>query len=71
MQSVLSLKIRFEWPVQPFLVAISSLAMRDQLGTLYEDKHFAALFPKRGRPAEAPWQLALVCVFQFSELYRS
>jgi transposase len=25
------------------------------------------LFPKRGRPAEAPWQLALVCVFQFIE----
>jgi hypothetical protein len=35
------------------------LTMRDQLGTLYENEHFAALFPKRGRPAEAPWQLAL------------
>ena len=43
------------------------LTMRDQLGTLYEDQHFATLFPKRGRPAEAPWQLALVCVFQFIE----
>lgn len=43
------------------------LTMRDQLGTLYEDEHFAALFPKRGRPAQAPWQLALVCVFQFVE----
>jgi transposase len=43
------------------------LTMRDQLGTLYEDQNFAALFPKRGRPAEAPWQLALVCVFQFVE----
>jgi Transposase domain (DUF772) len=43
------------------------LTMRDQLGTLYEDQNFAALFPKRGRPAEAPWQLALVCVFQFIE----
>ncbi len=41
------------------------LTMRDQLGTLYEDQNFAALFPKRGRPAEAPWQLTLVCVFQF------
>lgn len=29
------------------------LTMRDQLGTLYEDENFAALFPKRGRPAEA------------------
>ncbi len=43
------------------------LTMRDQLGTVYEDQNFAALFPKRGRPAEAPWQLALVCVFQFIE----
>ncbi len=43
------------------------LTMRDQLGTLYENEHFAPLFPKRGRPAEAPWQLALVCVFQFVE----
>jgi transposase len=43
------------------------LTMRDQLGPLYENEHFAALFPKRGRPAEAPWLLALVCVFQFVE----
>jgi transposase len=43
------------------------MIMRDQLGTLYEDQVFAALFPKRGRPAEAPWQVALVCVFQFME----
>ena len=43
------------------------LTMRDQLGTLYKDENFAALFPKRGRPAEAPWQLTLVCVFQFVE----
>lgn len=43
------------------------LIMRDQLGTLYKDEQFAALFPKRGRPAEAPWQLALVCVFQCVE----
>ncbi len=28
------------------------LTMRDQLGTLYEDQHFAALFPLRGRPAD-------------------
>ena len=39
------------------------MTMRDQLGTLYDDQDFAALFSKRGRPAEAPWQLALVCVF--------
>jgi transposase len=43
------------------------LTMRDQLGALYQDENFAVLFPKRGRLAEAPWQLALVCVFQFVE----
>jgi len=43
------------------------LSMRDQLGTLYDDQDFATLFSQRGRPAEAPWQLALVCVFQFME----
>jgi transposase len=43
------------------------LTMRDQLGSLYDDQDFAALFSKRGRPAEVPWQLALVCVFQFME----
>ncbi len=41
--------------------------MRDQLGTLYDDHAFASLFSKRGRPAEAPWQVDLVCVFQFLE----
>lgn len=29
------------------------MTMRDQLGTLYDDQDFAALFSKRGRPAEA------------------
>jgi transposase len=43
------------------------LTMRDQLGSLYDDQDFVTLFSKRGRPAEAPWQLALVCVFQFME----
>ncbi len=28
---------------------------------------FAQLFPTRGQPAEAPWRLALVTVFQFIE----
>jgi transposase len=43
------------------------MTMRDQLGTLYDDQDFAALFSKCGRSAEAPWQLALVCVFQCME----
>ena len=36
------------------------LMMRDELGTLFTDDDCAARFPPRGRPAEAPWRLALV-----------
>jgi len=43
------------------------LAMRDELGTLYTDQNFATLFSSRGQPAESPWRLALVLVFQFAE----
>lgn len=43
------------------------MKMRDELGTIYQDQQFAPLFPTRGQPAEAPWRLALVCVFQFIE----
>src|SRR4051812_17345824 len=43
------------------------LAVRDVLGTFDDDERFAALFPDRGRPAEAPWRLALVTVLQYAE----
>lgn len=43
------------------------LRLRDELGTIYDDARFAALFPAQGRPAEAPWRLALVTVLQFAE----
>lgn len=43
------------------------LHIRDELGILYADEQFADLFARRGQPAEAPWRLALVCVFQFLE----
>jgi transposase len=39
-----------------------SLMMRDELGTLFTNDDFAALFPRRGQPAEAPWRLALVTI---------
>src|SRR5260370_16192783 len=41
--------------------------LRDALGPIYSDAHFAQLFPKRGRAAEAPWRLALVTVLQAIE----
>ena len=43
------------------------MRLRDELGAVFEDACFAGLFPARGRPAEAPWRLALVTLFQFSE----
>src|SRR5712692_8265044 len=41
--------------------------LRDALGPIYSDEPFSHLFPKRGRPAEAPWRLALVTVLQAIE----
>ena len=43
------------------------MQLRDTLGTLYDDTLFADLFPQRGQPAQAPWQLALVTLMQFAE----
>src|SRR6516162_172309 len=43
------------------------LNLRDELGTVFTDTDFAPLYPSRGRPAEAPWRLALVTVLQFVE----
>jgi transposase len=43
------------------------IKMRDELGTLFQDEMFAALFPKEGQPALAPWRLALVTIMQCAE----
>ncbi len=43
------------------------MQIRDQLGVIYENQVFADLFSTRGQPAEAPWRLMLVCIFQFIE----
>ena len=43
------------------------MQLRDALGTIYTDEVFADLFPTHGQPAEAPWRLALVTVFQCME----
>jgi transposase len=43
------------------------MRLRDELGPIFDDTQFATLFPTRGRPAEAPWRLALVTVMQFAE----
>ncbi len=43
------------------------IQLRDELGSIYEDEAFAHLFPQRGQPAAAPWQLALVTLMQYME----
>jgi transposase len=43
------------------------MQVRDTLGTIYTDEAFADLFPSHGQPAEAPWRLALVTIFQFMD----
>jgi transposase len=43
------------------------LRLHDALETLYDDPLFADLFPTHGQPAQEPWRLALVTVFQFME----
>ena len=44
-----------------------SMRMYDELGALYPDELFTALFPRRGRPAQSPARLALVLIMQFAE----
>ena len=44
-----------------------AMRMRDELGTIYDDRMFVPLYPARGQPAHSPWRLALVTVLQFAE----
>jgi transposase len=43
------------------------VTLRDELGTVFADDDFAALYPDLGQPAYPPWRLALVTVLQFRE----
>ena len=44
-----------------------AMHLRTELMGIYKDELFADLYPTRGKPAEAPWRLALVTVLQFAE----
>jgi hypothetical protein len=44
-----------------------AMVLRDELERISTDEMVANLFPKRGRPAQAPWRLALVTVLQTIE----
>src|SRR5215469_9728033 len=43
------------------------LRIADELGPLYRDDQFAALFPHRGQPSASPARLALASVLQYVE----
>ncbi len=43
------------------------LRAADELGDVFTDAAFAALFRRRGQPALAPWRLALATILQFAE----
>ena len=43
------------------------LTLRDELPALFTDEQFTDLFPERGKPAQAPWRLALVTLLQYAE----
>ncbi len=44
-----------------------SIRRRDEFGPIFTDTALAPLFAARGRPAEAPWRLALVTIMQYAE----
>jgi transposase len=43
------------------------MTMRDELGGVYTDHEFAAMFAWGGQPAEAPGLLAMVTIMQYAE----
>jgi transposase len=43
------------------------LTLRDQLGVIFQDEDFTALFPMCGQPSLPPWRLALITILQFRE----
>ena len=45
----------------------SRLTLRDTLGTIFVDGHFADLYPKQGQLACPPWRLALITLMQLRE----
>ncbi|MFN4253338.1 MAG: transposase [Deinococcus sp.] len=43
------------------------IRLRDELGPLLLDQDFTQVYSGRGRPAVAPWRLALITIMQFVE----
>lgn len=45
------------------------MRLRDEVGTIYTDEQFAALYPAGGQFAEQPWRIALLLVMHYMENY--
>src|ERR671914_149152 len=43
------------------------MTLRDRRGSIFQDEHFAGLFPADGQPSLPPWRLALITILQFRE----
>jgi transposase len=56
-----------EVAITAFPLGKAVMIIRDELGALFEDDEFAALYPTIGQPAESPARLALVTILQFME----
>jgi transposase len=58
-----------EVPELTRLVARATLLVQigDELGPVYHDEEFAALYPASGHPVESPARLDLATVMQFAE----
>lgn len=52
-----------------FPVGNRYMHLRDELGSIYTDEQFAALYPAGGQFAEQPWRIALLLVMQYMENY--
>src|SRR5438128_2743109 len=44
-----------------------AITLRDELGPIFADDDFTALYPALGQPASSPARLALVTILQFAE----
>lgn len=44
------------------------MKMQNEIGTIFGDRDFEALFSTQGQPAKTPWRLALVCVLQYIKI---
>ena len=46
-----------------------SMWLRDELGVIYHDELFQALYPQVGQLAAQPWRLAVMSILQYMENY--